>query len=321
LEDSEIVPLWAEPNVKHYLLEGEEGGQLLKKLTEGEPNCSRTLAAPKVTVLSGESAALSIQTQTVIAPPPQVSGQILPGMIGPGTAETIPTGTTLTITPIISADKKDILLNLNVRMNNFLGMKGYIFETPLADGTVAEYEQELPQIETVSLQTRVSIPDGATLLLAGQKVKSKGEQDGEIVEKDLLILVKAEIVDVDPNDAGALGFMRYGGYGGAYDPGRYGGYGPYGGRYGGYGGHRPYGGYGGSYGPRHYGGYGGYGGGYGTYGGSARYRAGYGGHYGGGSGGGYGGGFGAYPAVPPVIIKEPNSPDGNSPAPGASRRR
>lgn len=320
VEGFEIAPLVAEPNLRHYLLNDGQRGRLLK-LIKGDPNCGMTLTAPRVTVLSGESAALSIQTQTVIAPPPQVSGQILPGMIGPGTAETIPTGTTLTITPIISADKKDILLNLNVRMNNFLGMKGYIFETPLADGTVAEYEQELPQIETVSLQTRVSIPDGATLLLAGQKVKSKGEQDGEIVEKDLLILVKAEIVDVDPNDAGALGFMRYGGYGGAYDPGRYGGYGPYGGRYGGYGGHRPYGGYGGSYGPRHYGDYGGYGGGYGTYGGSARYRAGYGGHYGGGSGGGYGGGFGAYPAVPPVIIKEPNSPDGNSPAPGASRRR
>jgi len=201
LEDFEIVPLWAEPNVKHYLLEGEEGGQLLKKLMEGEPNCSRTLAAPKVTVLSGESAALSIQTQTVIALPPQVTGKMLLRMIGPGTAETIPTGTTLCVTPTVTADKKNISLNLSIRMNNFLGMKTYIFETPTPDGGVAKYE--VPQIETMSVQTRVSIPDGATLLLAGQKVKSKCKQDGQIVEKDLLIFVKAEIVKVSYIDGSA----------------------------------------------------------------------------------------------------------------------
>ncbi|MHC4338362.1 MAG: M56 family metallopeptidase, partial [Planctomycetota bacterium] len=264
LEDLEIAPIGAEPNVKHYLLEGEEGGQLLKKLREGDPNCGMTLAAPKVTVLSGESATMSIQTDTVIALPPQITGEALCEMLRPSTAEIIPTGTTLSITPIISADKKDILLNLNVEITNFLGTKTCILMTPLA-GTAGEYKQEVPLIETVSLQTRVSIPDGATLLVAGQKVRSREDRDGQIVEKELLILIRSDIVELDPN-AVKPSYMFGGGFG------RYGG---------GYGS----GGYGrGGYGS---GGYGGY-------------------------GSGRGGGFGAYPVVPPVIIKEPNSPDVNS---------
>jgi beta-lactamase regulating signal transducer with metallopeptidase domain len=314
LEDSEIAPLWMEPNVKHYLLEGEETRQLLKKLREGDPNCGMTLAAPRVTVLSGQSATMSIQTQTVIAAPPPLISNILPklGAKCRTFEPTIPTGTTLSVTPIVSEDKKDILLNLNVDITNFLGVKTCILVTPLADGTVDEYEQEVPQIETVSLQTRSSIPDGATLLLAGQKVRSQGEQEGEIVEKDLVILIRADIVEVDPNSAPALSLRRYGGYGGNLRSGGYGGYGG------------GYGGYGGAYAPGGYGGYGPYisryGRGYGGYG--KRYGGGYGGAYGTGPYGGtygygrygdrYGGGFGAYPVVPPVIIKEPNSPDVNS---------
>jgi len=203
VEGFEIASLGAEPNVKHYLFAAEQVEQLVEKLTGGDPNCSMTLAAPKVTVLSGESASISIQTDTVIALPPEVTGEAVPEMMRPGATGTIPSGISLNVTPIITPDKENILLNLNIQMNNFLGMKTYTFEVPTPDGGVAKYEQELPQIETVSVQTRVSVPDGATLLLAGQKVKSKGEQDGQIVEKDLLILIKAEIVGVSWIDSNA----------------------------------------------------------------------------------------------------------------------
>ncbi|MHC4388624.1 MAG: M56 family metallopeptidase, partial [Planctomycetota bacterium] len=255
VEDSEIASLWAEPNVKHYLLEGEETRQLLKKLREGDLNCGMTLTtAPRLTVLSGQSATISIQTQTVIAARPPVISNILPklGAECRTFEPTIPTGTTLSVTPIVNENKKDILLSLSLQMNSFLGMKSYIMKMPLPDGTVAEYEQELPQVETTSVhtrvsvpdgrtlllagqkikttsrQTRVSVPDGGTLLLGGQKVKKQDEQDGQVVEKELLILINAKIVEVDPNDTGSMGIpmMGYGGYGGAYGPGGYGGYGP-----------------------------------------------------------------------------------------------
>jgi hypothetical protein len=222
------------------------------------------------------------------------------------------------------------LLNLNVQITNFLGMKSYVMETPLPDGSIAKYEQELPQIETTSMQTRVSIPegetlllagqkiettsvqtrvsipDGGTLLLGGQKVRSKGDQDEQVVEKELLIFINAKIVEVDPNDAGRMHFpgMGYGGYGGVYGPGDYGrGYGPYISRYGG--GYGPYGGGYGGYGAHYRGRYGGmygtgpYGGWYGTYG-EHRFAVPYGGidpckPYGGGYGAGpYGGRYGGY---------------------------
>jgi prepilin-type processing-associated H-X9-DG protein len=281
LEDSLAEPIMVEPNVTHHLLEDEQIARLLT-LIKDEPNCGRTLAAPKVTVLSGESATLSIQTQTVVALPPQVTGEALPYMLRPGTDRTIPSGITLNVTPIITPDKENLLLNLNIQMNNFLGMKTYNFETPLPDGTVAKYEQELPQIETVSMQTRVSMPDGA-VVLSGKKVKWRNEQDEQIVEKELLILIKADIVELDPN-AVKPAYRFGGGYGGgSYGLGRYGGYG---------------GGYGGSS----------YGGGYGGYSPSP---------YGGGRVGSYGGSIEAYrkyPAALPVKSKEPNSLEVNSPA-------
>jgi beta-lactamase regulating signal transducer with metallopeptidase domain len=312
VEDFEIAPLWAEPDVKHYLLNDEQRAELVSKLKAGDPNCGMTLAAPKLTVLSGESAAFSIQTDIVIALPPQITGEALPEMLRPGTAGTIPSGTTLNVTPIITPDKREILLNLNIQINNFLGMETCTIEVPTPDGGVAKYEWEVPQMETFSVQTRVSMPDGE-VVLCGKKVKWRDEQDEQIVEKELLILIRADIVELDPNAVKPSymfggGFGRYGGgYGsGGYGSGGYGnggyGRGGYGsGGYGGYGGYRR-GGYGrGGYGS------GGYGRGYGG-------RVGYGGYGRGGYGGyGRGGGFGAYPVVPPVIIKEPNSPDANSP--------
>jgi hypothetical protein len=288
---------------------------------EGDPKSGRKVTtAPRVTVLSGESAALSIQTQTLIAAPPPLISNILPrlGAECRTFEPTIPTGTTLSVTPIASEDKKDILLNLNVQINSPLGMKSYVVERPLPDGTIAKYKQEVPQIETVSVQTRATVPDGGTILLAGLKVKSKGEQDGQIVEKDLLIFIKAEIVEIDPNATGSMGLpmMGYGGYGGVYGPGGYErGYGPYISRYGrGYGGYgmRYGGGYGGMYGTGPLGGthpyypYGPYGDGYGAgpYGGGyGRYGRGYGGGY----GGRYGGDIEAYRKH-----AEPNKPDPNS---------
>jgi len=144
---------------------------------------SKTLTAPKLTVLSGESATFTVQTSTVIALPPDVTSTVYPGGItGTGTTEsilptfeTIQSGTTLNITPIISPDKKHVLLNITTYLNDFLGMKSYNLETPMPDGTIAKYSQELPEQETSQVQTRVSVPDGGTLLLGGQKVTAEVE--------------------------------------------------------------------------------------------------------------------------------------------------
>ena len=197
---------------------------------------SKSLTAPKVTVLSGESASLSVQTNTVIALPPQMGSNIVGGAVsGLGTStsmvpqlETIATGTTLSVTPIITSDKKHVLLNIITRLNDFLGMKTYNLETPILSGTNAgalvAYKQELPETEVSEVYTRVSVPDQGTLLLGGQKITWDVESEagvpvlshlpivgrlfrnrGKIRDnKILLILVKPTIILQEERDAEAL---------------------------------------------------------------------------------------------------------------------
>jgi general secretion pathway protein D len=197
---------------------------------------SRTLTAPKVTVLSGESATFSVQTDTVIALPPEVSSTIYPTAVGETpttesiipTFETIQSGTTLNITPIISPDKKHVLLNITTYLNDFLGMKTYNLETPMPDGTIAKYSQELPETEWSQVQTRVSVPDSATLLLGGQKLTAEIEMEAGVPvlskipflgriftnrskvkdQRILLILVKPTIILQEEADAKALAALE-----------------------------------------------------------------------------------------------------------------
>jgi general secretion pathway protein D len=192
---------------------------------------SKSLAAPKVTVLSGESATLSVQTNTVVALPPEIStGIIAPGLSGTTTTESIiprfepiVSGSNLSITPIITQDKKHVLLNIVTSLEDFLGMKDNSVTTPLPGGEVVTYTQQLPETEYSQIYTRVSVPDAGTLLLGGQKISQEIETEigvpilsklpiigrlfrNRSVVKDqkiLLILVKPTIILQEERDAEA----------------------------------------------------------------------------------------------------------------------
>jgi type II secretory pathway component GspD/PulD (secretin) len=200
---------------------------------------SKSLAAPKVTVLSGESAMISVETNTVIALPPDIStGIIAPGLSGTTTTESIIprfepiiSGTNLNITPIITQDKKHVLLNITTSLQDFLGMKSNSVTTPLPGGEVVTYEQQLPETEFSQVYTRVSVPDSGTLLLGGQKISQEVEMEigvpilskipvigrlfrNRSVVKDqkiLLILVKPTIILQEERDAEASAALE-GGY-------------------------------------------------------------------------------------------------------------
>ncbi|MHC4619498.1 MAG: hypothetical protein ACYTEQ_17260 [Planctomycetota bacterium] len=115
-----------------------------------------------------------------------------------------------------------------VTLNDFLGLKTYNLETPLPDGTVAEYRQQLPETEMSQVMTRVSVPDGGTLLLGGQKISAEVEQEtgvpvvgkipiiGRIFrsrskikdQKILLILVKPTIILQEERDSEAIAALE-----------------------------------------------------------------------------------------------------------------
>jgi len=204
---------------------------------------SKTLTAPKVTVLSGESASLSVQTNTVIAMPPATTSDIFAtegGAVDTSSFvpqfEMISTGATLSVTPIITSDKKHVLLNIVTRLNDFLGLKTYSLEIPVLSGdnagATASYKQELPETEISEVYTRVSVPDEGTLLLGGLKITAEVESEAGIPilssipvigrlfrnrgkirdNKILLILVRPTIILQEERDEEALAGEDLGGF-------------------------------------------------------------------------------------------------------------
>ena len=207
---------------------------------------SKSLTAPKVSVLSGESATMRVQRTIRYALPPNISygaggyGGGLGGGLGGGFGGygsslsqnygSVPTGTILNITPTITPDKKHVLLNIVTEMRKFLGFETTTVETPIPTGTgaVSKYEIKLPQTEISRVQTRVSVPDGGTLLLGGQKITEEVERETGVPvlskipfigrafsnrskikdSKILLILVKPTIILQEERDAEEIAGME-----------------------------------------------------------------------------------------------------------------
>jgi len=202
---------------------------------------AKALDAPLATVLSGESASFSVNRQMIFAlPPVQTQGnQFITG----GGQATQPQGnqpqylqinpsTSLSITPIITHDKKNVLLGILTTQNQFLGMRTTTLETPILTGAqagqVSVYDVQLPDQESSTLMTRVSVPDHGTLLLGGQRITAEVETEAGVPilskipligrlfgnrskvkdSKILLILVKPVIILQEETEAEAIAKME-----------------------------------------------------------------------------------------------------------------
>jgi type II secretory pathway component GspD/PulD (secretin) len=111
-------------------------------------------------------------------------------------------------------------------MTDLLPLKEFIVEIPstTAEAGKVELKQMLPETEYSQVQTRVSVPDGGTLLLGGQKITAEIEMEtatpvlgklpliGRLFrnramvkdQKVLLILVRPTIILEEEADAKAL---------------------------------------------------------------------------------------------------------------------
>jgi len=202
---------------------------------------SKSLTAPIATVLSGESANFSInRTVTFPLPPIQTGGVTqISGTTGTTTSGTtnepmyayVPIGSMLTITPIITNDKKNVLLNIITVQNELLGTNTSEVQAPITaggTGQVQTWEVTLPETERSSLMTRVSVPDSGTLLLGGQKISTEVETEAGVPilskipllgrlfsnrshvrdHKILLILVKPTILLQEERESEAIAAME-----------------------------------------------------------------------------------------------------------------
>jgi type II secretory pathway component GspD/PulD (secretin) len=206
---------------------------------------TESLVAPKVTVLSGESATLQVRRTIRFALPPITSASSFGttgtgntgGSLGGGSSLTpqygeIPTGPTLNITPTITTDRKHVLLNIVAELWDFLGFDTSTVNAPISgvNGaiTVQTYSVSLPQTQRSRVKTRVSVPDGGTLLLGGLKRSATDEKEvgvpvlskipvlgrlftnrSKVADQQiLLILVKPTIILQEETDAEAVAAME-----------------------------------------------------------------------------------------------------------------
>ena len=192
---------------------------------------AKSLTAPKVTVLSGESASMRVQKVTFYPADYQFNIEEI------GTQATTPlwtveyedrayvTGSLLNITPTITPDKKNVLLNIETELREFLGFQTYTVSGPtLPEIGEAKWTISYPDTEISKIQTRVLVPDSGTLLLGGQKLTAEVELESGVPilskipiigrlfsnrskekdEKILLILVKPTIILQEEREARAL---------------------------------------------------------------------------------------------------------------------
>jgi general secretion pathway protein D len=153
------------------------------RMTQGRTD-AKTMTAPKATVLSGESASFSITDYGYFALPVNSFRTVVPTWpagavdeIEPSYPQMFTTGTYLTITPIIMPDKKNVLLNIQAMLSELLRMRTLNSPGVTADGEVYELPYAVPETETSNIMTRVSVPDGGTLLLGGQKITVEVEKE------------------------------------------------------------------------------------------------------------------------------------------------
>jgi type II secretory pathway component GspD/PulD (secretin)/tetratricopeptide (TPR) repeat protein len=139
---------------------------------------AKMLTAPRVTVLNGEMAYIRVDKQEAYVSNYEFEDITAAGseqptrVIATATIDntTATGGIHLNVLPTITADKKYIILQINTsytkaNLNDFS-----IPSTSVIEGGATEFPIKVPTLEVSEVQTRVSVPDGGTLLIGGQKL-------------------------------------------------------------------------------------------------------------------------------------------------------
>jgi type II secretory pathway component GspD/PulD (secretin) len=135
---------------------------------------AKTLTAPRVTVRSGELAYISVTkdtgyisnyTFTDITIGTTGTTPIIRTVASP-TAAIAGGGVVLNVTPIISDDKKYVILRIGTSYTKTTLVASFVFGT----STTQQFPISQPTYENSVIETRVNVPDQGTLLIGGQKL-------------------------------------------------------------------------------------------------------------------------------------------------------
>lgn len=145
------------------------------------------MQAPKLTLTNGQTASISVQDQQFFVTNVGIvgfGGQI----VFVPQNNPFPLGVEITLQAVVSADRRFVRVNTNIRMANLASALVPLFPvttfiTPVfeggAQGQPIPFTQfiQQPALALVNIQTTVSIPDGGTVILGGLKSLSEGRNE------------------------------------------------------------------------------------------------------------------------------------------------
>ena len=150
------------------------------------------MQAPKLTVFNGQTANISVNDQQFFLTGVninQANGQIF---FSPNN-QPFPLGVTMQVTPVVSADRRFVRLNLTPNLTNLANANvplipvqipvPQLLEGPGSGNTtvgqpvIFQMFFQQPTFTTITVNTTVNVPDGGTVLLGGLKTMSEGRTE------------------------------------------------------------------------------------------------------------------------------------------------
>jgi type II secretory pathway component GspD/PulD (secretin) len=163
-------------------------------ILEAAQGDSRTniMQAPKITVFNGQTATLTIGTTQFVnlgITPVPINGTVV--FVPQNTP--LPINVNLTVTPVVSADRRFVRMALAPRMINLISNNIPVFpiqipipslvdaplgvQIPVGQPVLFTTFMQQPQVSTIAITTTVNVPDGGTVLLGGLKTMSEGRNE------------------------------------------------------------------------------------------------------------------------------------------------
>jgi type II secretory pathway component GspD/PulD (secretin)/tetratricopeptide (TPR) repeat protein len=166
---------------------------------------TNVMQAPKITVFNGQTASITVQDQQFFLTGVQLV-QAGASVFFVPSQQPFPLGVQLQVTPVVSADRRFVRVNLQPQLTNLASTQvplipvqipvPQLFEGPgsgttsLGQPVIFQMFFQQPNFTQISLNTTVSVPDGGTVLLGGMKTLSEGR-----VEAGPPILSKIPYID------------------------------------------------------------------------------------------------------------------------------
>jgi type II secretory pathway component GspD/PulD (secretin) len=141
---------------------------------------SRSLTAPRLTIYNGQNAYVTFATQQayVANVTPVVAENVVAYQ---ATVAFIPTGTVLQVQGTVSADRRYVMMTVQPQISQLNGFTTYFTSVISSDANGQPLsgigQIQLPNVTVQDLSTTVSVPDGGTLLLGGQKATGELERE------------------------------------------------------------------------------------------------------------------------------------------------